>query len=142
MVVHSTRSGLAERLELAFGVVGNAKSYQQIVNEALEIVPEVAPVDLQSRLSGGEQIVVIDVREPEEFARGKIPGAYTIPRGVLEMQVDGRLPLESTVVLYCGVGGRSALAARSLADMGYENVANLQGGWGAWVNAGLPVEPA
>lgn len=120
--------------------MSNPKSYQQIVNEALEIVPEVAPADLQSRLSGGEQIVVIDVREPEEFARGKIPGAYTIPRGVLEMQVDGRLPLESTVVLYCGAGGRSALAAKSLADMGYEKVENLQGGWGAWVNSGLPVE--
>jgi rhodanese-related sulfurtransferase len=120
--------------------VGNAKSYQQIVDEALQTVPEVAPADLQSRLSGGEQIVVIDVREPEEFARGKIPGAYTIPRGVLEMQVDGRLPLESTVVLYCGAGGRSALAARSLADMGYDKVENLQGGWGAWVKSGLPVE--
>jgi sulfur-carrier protein adenylyltransferase/sulfurtransferase len=122
--------------------VADPKSYQQIVNEALEIVPEVAPADLQSRLSGGEQIVVIDVREPEEFARGKIPGAYTIPRGVLEMQVDGRLPLESTVVLYCGAGGRSALAAKSLADMGYQKVENLQGGWGAWVNSGLPVEQA
>jgi sulfur-carrier protein adenylyltransferase/sulfurtransferase len=120
--------------------VSNPKSYQQIVNEALETVPEVAPADLQSRLSGGEQIVVIDVREPEEFARGKIPGAYTIPRGVLEMQVDGRLPLDSTVVLYCGAGGRSALAAKSLAEMGYEKVENLQGGWGAWVNSGLPVE--
>lgn len=118
------------------------KSYQQIVNEALQTVPEVVPADLQSRLSGGEQIVVIDVREPEEFARGKIPGAYTIPRGVLEMQVDGRLPRESTVVLYCGAGGRSALAAKSLADMGYENVENLQGGWGAWVKSGLPVEQA
>jgi rhodanese-related sulfurtransferase len=121
-------------------IVGNAKSYQQIVDEALQTVPEVAPADLQSRLSGGEQIVVIDVREPEEFARGKIPGAYTIPRGVLEMQVDGRLPVESTVVLYCGAGGRSALAAKSLADMGYEKVENLQGGWGAWVKSGLPVE--
>ena len=116
------------------------KSYQQIVLEALQTVPEVAPADLQTRMSGGEQIVVIDVREPEEFARGKIPGAYTIPRGVLEMQIDGRLPREATVVLYCGVGGRSALAAKSLADMGYDKVANLQGGWSAWMNSGLPVE--
>ena len=122
--------------------MADQKSYQQIVDEALRIVPEVSPADLQSRLSGGEQIVVIDVREPEEFARGKIPGAYTIPRGVLEMQVDGRLPRESTVVLYCGAGGRSALAAKSLADMGYENVENLQGGWGAWMQSGLPVEQA
>jgi len=120
--------------------VGTPKSYQQIVNEALQTVPEVAPADLQSRLSGGEQIVVIDVREPEEFARGKIPGAYTIPRGVLEMQLDGRLPRESTVVLYCGVGGRSALAAKSLTDMGFDKVENLQGGWSAWTNSGLPVE--
>ena len=116
------------------------KSYQQIVTEALQLIPEVAPAQLQSRLEGGEQIVLIDVREPEEFARGKIPGAYTIPRGVLEMQVDGRLPRESTVVLYCGGGGRSALAAKSLADMGFENVENLQGGWQAWTNSGLPVE--
>jgi sulfur-carrier protein adenylyltransferase/sulfurtransferase len=122
--------------------VANPKSYQQIVDEALQDVPEVAPAALQSRLSGGEQIVVIDVREPEEFARGKIPGAYTIPRGVLEMQVDGRLPREATVVLYCGAGGRSALAAKSLADMGYDKVENLQGGWGAWLNSGLPVEQA
>lgn len=116
------------------------KSYQQIVMEALQSIPEVTPNDLQSRLQDGEQIVLIDVREPDEFARGKIPGAYTIPRGVLEMQVDGRLPRESTVVLYCGGGGRSALAAKSLADMGFENVVNLQGGWQAWTNSGLPVE--
>jgi rhodanese-related sulfurtransferase len=122
--------------------MSNAKSYQQLVDEALQTVPEVAPAELQSRLSGGEQIVVIDVREPAEFARGKIPGAHTIPRGVLEMQVDGRLPREATVVLYCGVGGRSALAAKSLADMGYDKVENLQGGWSAWTNAGLPVEQA
>ena len=116
------------------------KSYQQIVLEALQTVPEVAPADLQSRLSGGEQIVVIDVREPEEFARGKIPGSFTIPRGVLEMQVDGRLPRDTTVVLYCAGGGRSALACRSLAEMGYEKVENLEGGFQKWAGSGLPVE--
>jgi sulfur-carrier protein adenylyltransferase/sulfurtransferase len=120
--------------------VSTPKSFQQMVMEALQTVPEVSAGQLQSRLESGEQIVVIDVREPDEFARGKIPGAYTIPRGVLEMQVDGRLPLETTVVLYCGAGARSALACRSLADMGYDKVENLQGGWHAWVNSGLPVE--
>jgi rhodanese-related sulfurtransferase len=120
--------------------VSTPKSFQQIVIEALRGVPEVAPAALQSRLEGGEQIVVIDVREPDEFARGKIPGAYTIPRGVLEMQVDGRLPREATVVLYCGAGARSALACKSLAEMGYGKVENLQGGWNAWVGSGLPVE--
>jgi rhodanese-related sulfurtransferase len=120
--------------------VTTPKSFQQIVMEALQSVPEVTAADLQSRLQGGEQIVLIDVREPDEFARGKIPGAYTIPRGVLEMQLDGRLPRESTVVLYCGGGARSALACKSLADMGFDNVENLQGGWSAWTNSGLPVE--
>ena len=56
------------------------------------------------------------------------------------MQVDGRLPLETTVVLYCGGGARSALACKSLADMGYDKVENLDGGWGAWTRLGLPVE--
>ena len=116
------------------------KSFQQIVLEALSSVPEVTVADLQSRLQNGEQVVVIDVREPDEFAKGKIPGAFTIPRGVLEMQVDGRLPLDSTVVLYCGGGSRSALACKSLADMGYDKVENLQGGWQAWMNSRLPVE--
>jgi rhodanese-related sulfurtransferase len=119
--------------------VATPKSFQQLVIEALQTVPEVAPAALQRRLEAGEPIVVIDVREPDEFARGTIPGAYTIPRGVLEMQVDGRLPREATVVLYCGGGARSALACKSLAEMGYGNVENLEGGWTAWVNSGLPI---
>jgi hypothetical protein len=84
--------------------VGTPKSYSQLVAEALRTIPSVTPAALQSRLEAGERIVVIDVREADEFARGKIPGAYTIPRGVLEGQVDGRLPREATVVLYCGAG--------------------------------------
>jgi len=120
--------------------VTNPKSYQQLVMAAYQQFPQVAPADLQARLSAGEQIVVIDVREPEEFARGKIPGSYTIPRGLLEMQVDGRLPHDTTVVLYCAGGGRSALACRSLAEMGYEKVENLEGGFQKWTGSGLPVE--
>ena len=116
------------------------KSFSQIVAEALQNIPQVGPAELQTRLEAGEQVVVIDVREPDEFAKGKIPGAYTIPRGVLEMQLDGRLPLGTTVVLYCGAGARSALACKSLAEMGYDKVENLDGGWGAWVRLGLPVE--
>lgn len=120
--------------------MGTRKSFPQMVKEALQTIPQVAPAALQSRLEAGEQIAVIDVREPDEFAKGKIPGAFTIPRGVLEMQVDGRLPLDTTVVLYCGGGARSALACKSLAEMGYDKVENLDGGWHGWVGSGLPVE--
>ena len=118
----------------------NPKSVQQLIIEAVQNFPQTTPADLQSRLEAGEQIVVIDVREPDEFARGKIPGAYTIPRGVLELQVDGRLPRDATVVLYCAAGARSALACKSLGEMGYEKLENLEGGFQKWAASGLPVE--
>ena len=102
--------GAKATVAISLGIVTTPKSFAQMVAEALQHIPEVAPAALQTRLQGGEQIVVIDVREPDEFAKGKIPGAFTIPRGVLEMQVDGRLPREATVVLYCGGGARSAVS--------------------------------
>lgn len=117
-----------------------AKSYSQLVAEAKSRVAQVSPADLQARLEGGEQIVIIDVREPNEWAAGLIPGAHPVPRGVLESQVDGRLPLDATVVLYCAGGGRSALAARSLQEMGFSGIENLDGGFDAWARSGLPVE--
>jgi rhodanese-related sulfurtransferase len=120
--------------------VTTPKSFPQMVAEALQNIPSVAPGELRTRLQAGEQLVLIDVREADEFAKGKIPSAYTIPRGVLEMQIDGRLPRESTIVLYCGAGARSALACKSLAEMGYDKVENLDGGFSGWVNSGLPVE--
>jgi len=116
------------------------KSYAQLVAEAATQVPAVQARDLKARLDAGEQLVLIDVREPNEWPGGMIPGAYPIPRGVLEGQVDGKLPLEATVILYCAAGGRSALAARSLQEMGFSRVENLEGGFQAWPGSGLPVE--
>jgi rhodanese-related sulfurtransferase len=117
-----------------------AKSYPQMVAEAAALIPAVRPPELKARLDAGERIVLIDVREPNEWVGGMIPGAHPIPRGVLEPQVDGKLPLDATVVLYCAAGGRSALAARSLHEMGFTKVENLEGGFGAWASSGLPVE--
>lgn len=107
--------------------------------EAKAELRAVSPDELKARLDGGENMVVIDVREPDEWARGLIPGAHPVARGVLELQVDGRLPRDATVVLYCAGGGRSALAGRSLQEMGFSAVENLEGGFDAWVRAGLPV---
>lgn len=102
-------------------------------------------VDAGDCLAG--EAVVIDVREPAEFAQGHLPGAINLPRGVLEFQirahpaVAGRtagspaLPL----LLYCLTGGRSALAADSLGQLGFEDVRSLAGGLQAWRNAGLPL---
>jgi rhodanese-related sulfurtransferase len=118
------------------------KSYQQLVREAKAAVRNTSPDELRRRLEGGEPLVLIDVREPQEWSQGVLPNANRIPRGVLEGQVEGRLPRDATVVLYCAAGNRSALAAKSLVEMGFDKVENLEGGFGAWSRAGYPLEPS
>ncbi len=97
--------------------------------------------------------VLIDVREPGEFAEGHLPGAINLPRGVLEFKIDAHPALacvaspvladrQRPIVLYCLSGGRSALAADSLQRLGFENVHSLTGGITAWRDAGLPVTHA
>jgi len=94
--------------------------------------------------------LIIDIRERAELQRGYIPGAVLVPRGLLEFEIhplvaratgDQSTPAEDTpILLYCGTGGRSALAAESLNQMGYTNVTSLDGGIVAWAAAGLPIE--
>jgi rhodanese-related sulfurtransferase len=97
----------------------------------------------------GSDALLVDLREPEELAAGRIPGALHVPRGMLEFRADPSSPYHDPAldparrfVLYCASGGRSALAAATLQDMGYEQVAHLDGGFKAWVERGAPVEPA
>lgn len=117
-----------------------AKSYAQLVQEAKAAVTCTQPEELKSRLDAGERPVIIDVREPQEWSQGTLPGAHPIPRGILEGQIEQRVPRDVTVVLYCGGGGRSALAAKNLAEMGYEKVENLEGGFSGWAQRGFPVQ--
>jgi rhodanese-related sulfurtransferase len=94
--------------------------------------------------------LIIDIREPAEFERGHIPGAILSPRGLLEFEIhrlvdqnrrDVEVPHEEqSIVLYCGTGGRSALAAKAVEDLGYKNVRSMAGGIVAWAQAGLPVD--
>ncbi len=92
--------------------------------------------------------ILIDIREPDEYARGHIPGAIHVPRGMLEFQILKTLEhigvdahqADADMVLYCGTGGRSALAAKSLDEMGFRNVRSMDGGIVAWNEAGLPVD--
>jgi rhodanese-related sulfurtransferase len=94
--------------------------------------------------------LLIDIREPAEFQRGHIPGAVHLPRGLLEFEIHGLVqrthsesggsPEDQPIVLYCGTGGRSALAAETLANMGYRNVRSMSGGLVAWSQARLPVD--
>ena len=93
--------------------------------------------------------VLVDLREADEVAAGMIPSAIHIPRGMLEFRADPtspyhdeRLAPDKRVLLHCASGGRSALGASALKSLGYDNVAHLDGGFGAWKDAGLPVEGA
>jgi rhodanese-related sulfurtransferase len=84
--------------------------------------------------------VLLDVREPNEWALGHIPGAMHIPRGVMESAIETRVPREHEVVIYCASGNRSALAADVLQQMGYEKVSSMSGGIRGWSDAGGDIE--
>ncbi len=96
------------------------------------------------------EILLIDIREAAEFQRGYIPGAVLSPRGLLEFEIHGLVertatnadvaPQDREIVLYCGTGGRSALAAETLTNMGYKNVQSMDGGIVAWAASRLPVD--
>ena len=93
------------------------------------------------RQQSGESFVLIDVREESEFAAARIPGATHIGKGVIERDIEEKLPDTSTaMVLYCGGGYRSALATFNLQLMGYTNVISMDGGFRGWKEAGLPIE--
>ena len=90
-----------------------AKTYQQIMKEAQQLVPEVSPDETRARLEGAKKPVVLDVREREEVRQGYVPGALAIPRGYLEMRVEEALPDKGTpIIAYCAGGTRSLLAGR------------------------------
>ncbi len=115
-------------------------SYQEMVAQARREVREVAPGDLAGAIASGE-VFLIDCREPEEFLTGVIPGAMLLPRSEVEAAVSrAGLNADSRIVVYCATGIRSALAAKTLQDMGYQNVANLAGGIVRWRSEGLSIE--
>jgi adenylyltransferase/sulfurtransferase len=111
-----------------------AHSYQDLVAAALRTVPEVTVDQLAART---DSPTLIDVREPDEHHLGVIAGAVPIPRGILEYTVTEKVPeRDAPVVVYCSAGHRSALAAAVMQQLGYANVASLQGGFTAWKQAG------
>ena len=126
------------------------KSLADLVREALAEVEEIPPEELRRLLDlpdrGGWHLV--DVREADEFEVGHLPGARLVPRGFLEVRADLEHPKRDPwfadrtrkLVLYCGGGHRSALAAQALAAMGFEHVRSLAEGWSGWTRRGYPVE--
>ncbi len=112
-----------------------------VCEAARKQVQECTISEVASWRADGFDFDLVDVREESEWAAGHAAGAVFLSRGVLERDIEGRLPeVGRRLVLYCGGGYRSALAARSLAEMGYTDVWSLDGGWRAWTSAGAPVE--
>lgn len=111
-----------------------------LVAKAKSRIKEITPQELSAQLGS---VQIIDVREPEEFQAGHLPGAVNVPRGLLEFRVDAHPILcerSCTIVMQCQSGGRSALATVAMQELGYKDVVSLAGGFGAWKSAGLPVE--
>ena len=118
----------------------HAPGFLKVVNDAKSRVKETNVDEVKQKLDRGEKFMLIDVREESEFAKDHLPGAIHLGKGVIERDIEEKVPdLSAPLVLYCGGGYRSALAADNLQKMGYKNVRSMAGGLKAWKAAGLPV---
>jgi rhodanese-related sulfurtransferase len=117
----------------------HAPEFLKIVNDAKTRVRETNVEEVKARLDAKEVFTLVDVREDSEWAKGHLPGAIHLGKGIIERDIENVVPAKTTpMVLYCGGGYRSALAAESLQKMGYTNVMSMDGGWRGWTNAGFP----
>jgi len=115
--------------------------FLKLVNEAKSRIRETDIDGYKKMRADGQALVLIDTREDNEWAAGHAVGAAHLAKGIIERDIETQVPDRGTrIVLYCGGGFRSALAADALQKMGYGNVISLDGGWRAWQQAGLPVE--
>ncbi|MBI5855363.1 MAG: sulfurtransferase [Nitrospirae bacterium] len=115
--------------------------FLKIVDEARRRIKECTAAEVKAKVDRGECFHFLDVREESEFAKDRAKGARHLGRGILERDIEGLIPDKSAdIILYCGGGFRSALAADSLRQMGYTNVISMDGGIRAWRDAGYPME--
>jgi len=119
----------------------HASGFLKIVNDAKSRVKECTVADVAAMRQRGEKFTLVDVREDNEWAAGHLPGAIHMGKGIIERDIENAVPDPKTkLVLYCGGGYRSALAADNLQKMGYTNVISMDGGFKGWVAAGHPLE--
>ena len=121
--------------------MAHAPQFLKLVQEAKKRIKETNVQDVKRRRDAEERFILVDVREDSEWARGHLPGAVHLGKGIIERDIEQTLPDTSAkLILYCGGGFRSALAADNLQKMGYTNVESMDGGWKGWLEAGLPTE--
>ena len=116
------------------------KTGTDLVDEARQKIHEVTPREVLDLLNSNTPVIYLDVREPNEWNLGHLPNAMHIPRGNLESNIEARADRSETIVIYCARGNRSALAADTLQQMGYTDVASMAEGFGGWIAIGGPVE--
>jgi rhodanese-related sulfurtransferase len=117
----------------------HAEGFLNLVRDAKKRIKEEDVLTTKKKLDAGEKMILVDVREESEWARGHIPNAVHLGKGIIERDIEKAIPEKgATVVLYCGGGFRSALAAENLQKMGYTNVISMDGGWREWTQAGFP----
>jgi rhodanese-related sulfurtransferase len=119
----------------------HAPEFLKLVDEAKSRVKEISVEDAKKRVQEDRTVILIDVREDNEWQAGHARSALHIGKGVIERDIEKAVPdAKKKIVLYCGGGFRSALAADALQKMGYENVYSLAGGWRAWKEDKMPIE--
>ena len=111
-----------------------------MIGDAKRQVEEVTPEQVRDMQARGERVVYLDVREPNEWNLGRLPHAVHLPRGNLETKIEGLVERDQRVVIYCARGNRSALAALTMKQMGYENVASMSRGFLGWADIGGEIE--
>jgi rhodanese-related sulfurtransferase len=117
----------------------HAPAFLKLVQDAKTRVRECTVDDVKRRLDAGEKFTLVDVREESEYAAGHVLGAVHMSKGVIERDIETKVPDPAApLVLYCGGGFRSALAADNLRKMGYTNVISMDGGWRDWTGKGYP----
>ncbi len=119
----------------------HSPAFLKLVEDSKTRIRETDIREVKRRLDAGDKFYLVDVREESEWARGRLPGAVHLSKGVIERDIEKVIPEKSApIVLYCGGGFRSALAADNLQKMGYTSVISMDGGWRAWTEAGYPTE--
>ena len=119
--------------------MAHSPQFLKLVNDAKKRVKETNVPDVKRRMDEEEKFLLVDVREDNEWARGHLPGAVHLSKGIIERDIERTVPdPNAKLILYCGGGFRSALVAENLQKMGYTNVESMDGGWKGWLDAGLP----
>jgi len=117
----------------------HSAGFLKVVNDAKTRVKETTVSEVKSRLDRGEKFLLVDVREESEYAKDHLPGAIHLGKGIIERDIEERVPDHAApMVLYCGGGFRSALAADNLQKMGYTQVLSMDGGVRGWREKGYP----